>query len=261
MKKSVYGVAVFCTAVIAHLVWKYASHKNFPDSIIGKMLEIVFPPLLVALSSYASFIIILNIFLFTINKFTFIKKIFYNTEYVEGWWVGFYQRANDNPNDLRFIVEDIEQTFDEITVKGVSYTETGNRISTWDTTHHPVLLKKNKLSFIHEDTLVNDNKIKSEGYNCYELSVRVKNFLRIPDTIDGTISHHAKPLSRKARIFYAERITKPSKKKIKNLEEDLLTEAKVVWETKRKFFRIEEDCVASKVQNAYENEEKENVSR
>tara|TARA_R110000744_G_scaffold246816_1_gene363251 strand:+ start:362 stop:1027 length:666 start_codon:yes stop_codon:yes gene_type:complete len=70
---------------------------------------------------------LITIFSFTILEVAKFKEWVFGVNLIEGTWVGYYKEGNDS----FYLVEAIEQDFDQIVVRGSSYDAKGERIAQW----------------------------------------------------------------------------------------------------------------------------------
>jgi len=199
MLKNVYGFSVLVTAVLVYWLWRWFSAIEFTatDGFIYDFLNEFGRPIILLLSSYTLFMTIQKTLLLLIERVTWIKKLFFNKEYVEGFWVG-YVEEQTNPDENykpRFMIEEFEQTATDICVHGRGYDETGALYVQWSSSNHPTFLKSRDLAFAYTDTFngKNDEDIRrADGYSRYTLIRSRKGFFRTPIKLDGFIVNHTK---------------------------------------------------------------------
>lgn len=81
---------------------------------------------------------------YLVNKFNFIKKIFFSSYYLEGTWVGFYIGIKGKE---RFFIETFEQNLDILVIKGTAFDENKKIHSFWTSESINLDIEKGELSY------------------------------------------------------------------------------------------------------------------
>jgi len=131
--KKIYSWSISLTALVSFGVWHLVSLiKNIPS--IDSNLLIIIKFAIGAFFTYGFFIGMVSLLGWLILKCKHIKKLFFGSSYIEGVWIG---PSISNDNEVVLIVQQIEQTADEVSIFGQTFEyNNGNPIfrSLWSST-------------------------------------------------------------------------------------------------------------------------------
>ena len=125
---------------ISLLLLKYPEWFNNPGNNKYNILGL----LVTALISVGVYRLIYLLVSYLVNKFNFIKKIFFSSYYLEGTWVGFYIGIKGKE---RYIIETFEQNLDTLVIKGTAFDENKKIHSFWTSESINLDIEKGELSY------------------------------------------------------------------------------------------------------------------
>jgi hypothetical protein len=133
---------------------------------------------------YKFFISALNILF---NKCDIVKRITLRNEYLHGNWVGYYFGEGGK---IRYVNEEINQTFDEIIITGRAYDENGDLNSSWNSEAVSLNGKYGKLVYTYN---VEGKNSTDDGTGIVKFRFSNSNFWN-PSTLEGiyTDLHYGK---------------------------------------------------------------------
>jgi hypothetical protein len=167
--KEIYKWSVFLTGLVSFLVWHVIRFIYIPDVKeylqIDDNLLIIIKFVIGAFFSFGFFIGMVSLFGGIIEKFKFIKKLFFGSSYIEGVWLGFGSAKND---EIVFLVLHIEQTSYGVSANGETFKyNDGNLIlrgswastsATFDNVTHTLIVTygSNKTNEVNEGFSINN---------------------------------------------------------------------------------------------------------
>jgi len=115
--KRIYKWSIFLTALFSFGVWNLVNLIKTIQGIDDNLLMLIKFGV-GAFFSYGFFIVIVSLLYRLIEKFKYIKKLFFASSYIEGVWLCLGIPENDK---IVLIVQQIEQTSDEISIYGQKF--------------------------------------------------------------------------------------------------------------------------------------------
>lgn len=106
------------------LILNYPEWFKDPENTKHNILGV----LLVALMSIGVYRLLFLLLSFFVNQFQIIKRWVFSSDYIEGTWVGFYIGVSGK---VRYLIENFEQNFDGVVIKGTAFDENKNIHSFW----------------------------------------------------------------------------------------------------------------------------------
>jgi len=115
IEKKIYQWSIPLTALVSYGVWYLVSLFKIYD--LDDNLQKIINFAIGAFFSFGFFSVIVPIFSLLINKFKFIKRKIFASNYIEGLWIGFFI----NRKGVALTIQQIEQTSDEVSVHGQTF--------------------------------------------------------------------------------------------------------------------------------------------
>jgi hypothetical protein len=122
MNKKYIGIIIALSTFIFWLI------ISFSDWVISNLGNPLLKTVSASIFSYGFYKIIVIIIKYILGKCEIFKKCFLGNQYLAGKWIGYYIGFNGN---VRYIVETIEQDFDDIIIRGNTFDENMCRNSTY----------------------------------------------------------------------------------------------------------------------------------
>ena len=94
-----------------------------------------------------------------------LKRFWFGGDYLEDTWVGFYE---DSANERFLLIENFEQDFEGITVKGQSFDDTGAQRAQWESAPVDFDQRKGTLSY-HYTCHIMSAKVIEQGVTAFHI--------------------------------------------------------------------------------------------
>ena len=203
-------------AITSGLYWLLIQQIRTKQAFFEKLLP---ASILMVIFSYAVY----KMFIFSLNtlvdKCDFMKKLMLGNEYIHGNWIGYYIGESGN---IRYFHEEINQTFDEILIRGMAHDENGNVISRWNSESVNLNGKLGKLVYTY---ITEGKENDQDGTGIVKYTFSTRNSFGI-NVLEG---HYTDLQYGKRRESYAKRI------KVKEVTKAIiLDEARKFYELSRK---------------------------
>jgi len=249
MLKSVYVISVSLTAILVYGMWCLLSDTQFSTScnFFNKFGHFVISALL----SPSFFLGIQKGILCLLDHSTWIRKLLFRKEYIEGYWVGYHAvKQKKGKYSPVLLIEKFEQTATEIYVYGKSYEYKDDKNNDgallpfpsiqWDSFGYPVTISGKRLAFAYTDTDYRErykNANMRNGFSNYTIKSYKKNFFfPSPDRLEGKIVEHTNE-NRITTMAFLKKIENPYINYQKNRRKDeeieveryLFSIAKKLW--------------------------------
>ena len=180
--KKIYSWSIFLTALFSFEVWHLVNLiENIP--VNDHNLQIIIKFAVGAFFSFGFFIGMVSLFYLLIEKFKFIKKLFFASSYIEGVWLCF-----GIPEDKKIvlIIQQIEQTPDKVSIYGQKFDyNNGNPTFRGSISSTSASLDDDK--HLLNSTYISDKKDKiNAGFSSFQLISKGK---KAPDMFFGYSSN------------------------------------------------------------------------
>jgi len=138
-------------AILTGLYWLLIQQIISNQAFFEKILP---ASVLASVFSYTIYKFFIRILRVLFNCSDLIKKIMLGNKFLHGNWVGYYIGESGN---IRYVHEEITQTYDEIIISGKAYDKEGNVNSRWDSESVNLNEKMNKLVYTYNVEGKNNN--------------------------------------------------------------------------------------------------------
>lgn len=171
MLKKIYTNSVLLTSMFVFIIWECTRTINL-DNLTLPFIKIIPLDIVIYIIqivvTYGFFQGISQFIIWILTNVRWFKKLAFGDTYIEGYWVGYYNKVNDG-NRMMLCVEKYVQKPDEIIVTGCSYNISDKKLfATWNS-NGAVQLNNNKIIFLFTNNIISENKTWS-GISSFNLS-------------------------------------------------------------------------------------------
>lgn len=203
MLLKIYIMSVSIAAVLSFYIWEIVSNIVFPsgDGFVVVFLYNFGTYSVQAIVSTTGFVLIQFLLKTIINKNEYLKRKFLGSEYLDGYWVGYFTKGyrgedGNERKEVRLVIERIEQSATSTIVKGWAYdvesitTSKPQITSDWSSKDYPIHIKNEKFIFGFKTTFyAKSRELASEktqsGFIYYDLRENILENKKYPNELIG----------------------------------------------------------------------------
>lgn len=142
------------TTAIIYFLWGYLNTLITENPYKGLILGA-----LIALGTYR---FVLDIVTIMFNNNIMMKKFIFKNYYLEGTWIGCYVNKTGDQDKVIYYIEDFEQSFDKLIVRGRSFYENESYKGSWISENISLDVIKGKITYNYQTDMI-DNTFINPG--------------------------------------------------------------------------------------------------